>query len=96
MPMVFPKKTDTPSEPKKGPQVLDDGRVRGCAIARGPEKVEVDGREVIVTVQVVQPAATGKQFKGTQLQKLARSALSRPGGVKEVLGGLIKVTAREV
>jgi hypothetical protein len=92
-----PKRTDGPTEPKKGPQILEDGRLRGCTIARGPEVVEVDGTRVELTVQVSQPATTGTRINNEKaLVRLARAALGRPGGVKHFMSGLIKVTARQV
>lgn len=97
--MAFPnqKKGTTPAVPKKAPQVLEDGRLRGCQIARGPETVTVDGRPVELTVQVTQPTTSGTRINNeAALVRLARSALVRPGGVKQLAGGLIRITARHV
>lgn len=98
--MPFPKKQQkagAPAAPKKAPQVLEGGRLRGCVIARGPEFVTVDGRKVELTVQVSQPTATGTRVNNEgALVRLARAALVRPGGVKQISAGLIKVTARHV
>jgi hypothetical protein len=86
--MGFPRKNDAaPAAEKPARKFKEDGTMVGCVRAGEVREIELDGRTVEVDIQVSTMNKAG-------LARVARAALSRPDGVKEVSGGLFRVVAR--
>jgi len=86
--MPFPKRNPGAAPAEKKPRKFTkDGNLIGCGPVLGPERLEVDGQTVDVTVQV-------SYRKKAVLTRLAAAAMARPDGIKSLQHGLFHIVVR--
>ena len=86
--MPFPKKAPGSAPAvKKSPKFTKAGTLVGCERVVGPERVEINGHQMLVEVQVSRRSKSA-------LVRLATAAMARPDGVKSIQGGLFRVIVR--